>query len=160
MSIPSYTTNFKSLEISGKCFVRSSFIKYILGALVPFYGKDDNGNKQNPKLGVFDGYSYDKMYNDIEKEVKKIPENKIVSVASVCKIMNILKKYKGKKSPNKKEYVDVFIGAFTPLEENVENTTGYINMSDKEWEGLCTRDLCGYAYVLENVQHIPDVKKL
>lgn len=159
MAIPNYSSNIHSLEIGGKCFVRSSFIKYVLEALLPFYGKDDKGNKQKPKLGVFDGYSYDKMYTDIEKEVKKIPENKIVSVNSVRKIMNILKKYKGEKSPNKKEYVDAFIGAFTPLEENVKNTTEYIKYKVEEWESLCSRDLCGFATTLEHIQNLPDAQR-
>lgn len=88
-------------------FTIKDFEKNYIEVMEKWYQKDDNGNAlDKPKLGIFDGNSYDKIYKNACDIVKRIPnDRKILEKEDLLKVKEGLSKYKDKKSPNKEECV-------------------------------------------------------
>lgn len=151
--------------ICSLCFTRRQFEDFVLGPLFLYFGKDDKGNKQKPKLGAFDGYSYDKMYKDAEKLISTFPTNDIVKKSDVDKLISILKKYKGKKSPKKLELPKMIIMLLGNLKEYIDYINEWIKWKENDWKKCGTskespeRNIVCFSQTLVIIDYIPKVKK-
>jgi len=89
-----------SKEQAKQIFTVKDFKSHYMAQLNEYKNKDDNKKSQKAKLGIFDGYSYDKMLVSIEKILGN-NENKLLTDEKLAKIKKAILKYEGKKSDNK-----------------------------------------------------------
>ena len=104
-------------KISRGIFSKRSFQNFVVSPIMRYYGVDDEGNPRKTigknkvkNFGILDffQYSYDDMYKDIEKVLKSVTdERNLGQYPNICKqIEKFFNKYKGKKSPDKKKFVN------------------------------------------------------
>ncbi len=108
-------------KVVAHIFTIKDFKNTYLTSLNKWYQKDNSGEAQSePKLGRRDGQSYDKTYMAIKNIVSEFSnENELLSSETLNKIIKALKKYKGRKSPDKLKYVQKIL-------EYINTTDGYI----------------------------------
>ncbi len=92
-------------EKAKQIFTVKDFKSHYMTQLNQYKNKDNNGKIQKQKLGIFNGYSYDKMLASIEKILGN-NENKLLTDEKLTKIKNAILKYEGKKSNNKLMHSD------------------------------------------------------
>ena len=110
-------SNKDGVNFSKGTFSKRSFQNFVVSPIMRYYGVDDEGNPHKTieknkvkNFGILDffQYSYDDMYKDIEKVLKSVTdERNLGQYPNICKqIEKFFNKYKGKKSPDKKKFVN------------------------------------------------------
>jgi hypothetical protein len=148
--IPVFDKDVNIQAISSQCYTRKNFEDFVLTSLKLFYKRGDNGKK---KITASD--SYDKIYSEVKKEIKKFPAKEVVDKKNIENIQKILSDYKDKNSPNKLKYIEEISNILNATKVNIDNVQRFLGMTQDDWDRLSTRDICCYIQTLLTNDQIP-----
>lgn len=149
-----------SLNTSVSVFTWGEYKEYCFPLIKAAFGEEatemsKSFKKSKPKLSLFDGRSFDKMYNDFKKALSSI-KNNTVGKNDKKKLLAILNKYKGKRSPGKlaeKNQLVDFINANRPPDTPL--TVEEVETSLDELRERCygKEELPWYSFIQELGKH-------
>ena len=151
--------NAVSLNTSVSVFTWGEYKEYCFPLIKAAFGEEATEmskgfKKSKPKLSLFDGRSFDKMYNDFKKALSSI-KNNTVGEKDKKKLLAILNKYKGKRSPGKLAEKNRLVNFITNRPSEISLTVEEVKIALDELGERCygKEELPWYSFIQELGKH-------